>query len=274
MLYNKGTKMTSQKLKAVYYQNNLSSYVSNWRLLMGQILRRPPINIPQELVSLGDNTHDLSVMLSYLDARLTILEETPFVAGQQIDYLAYAEARSFLKVCYLLVRILFDDVSGVIKYFYDKNEPNSGVTKSFDNLLNKSKNGALPEDLSTLLKQTIVQFPEMRSRRVDLEHYYESLLVSFRHDKDGKTILGHFSTKGRTTKEYEDIRQYFGSILCEYQTLIDKLLDHLDAKFVDWYKFKPHRDLNMVQGYAGIMLWWACKYGNYKHKDLKVIEND
>ncbi|MFC1928467.1 hypothetical protein ACFLXK_02550, partial [Chloroflexota bacterium] len=94
--------MTSQKLKAVYYQNNLSGYIGNWRLLMSQIMRRPPIDIPQELVSLGDNTHDLSVMLSYLDARLAILEETPFVAGQQIDYSAYAEARSFLKVCYML----------------------------------------------------------------------------------------------------------------------------------------------------------------------------
>lgn len=269
--------MTSQRPINICHKNSLSGYISNWRLLMNQILRaKPPIDIPQELVSLGDNTHDLSVMLSYLDVKLTILEETPLIAGQQIDYQAYAEARSFLKVCYLLVRILFDDVSGVIKYFYDKNEPNSGVTKSFDDLLNKAKNkaknGTLPEDLSTLLKQTIVHFPEMRSRRVDLEHYYESLLVSFRHDEDGKTILGHFSTKGRTTKEYEDIRQYFGFILCEYHTLIDNLLDHFDTKFVDWYRFKPHRDLNIIQGYAGIMLWWAYKYGNYRHKDLQVSE--
>jgi len=275
MLYNKGSKMTSQKLKAVYHKNNLSGYIGNWRLLMNQILKvQPPIDIPQELVSLGDNTHDLSVMLSYLDARLMILEETPFVAGQQIDYLAYAEARSFLKVCYMLVRILFDDVSGVIKYFYDKKEPKPGVTKSFNSLLNKAKNGKLPEDLSTLLKQTIVNFPKMRNRRVDLEHYYESLMISFRHDEKGKTILGHFSTKQRPVKEYEDIRQYFGCVLCEYQTLIDNLLDHFDVKFVDWYRFKPHRDLNILQGYAGIMLWWAYKYGNYRHKDLVVTEND
>ena len=131
--------------------------------------------------------------------------------------------------------MLFDNISGVVKYFYDKNEPNSGVTKSFDTLLSKAKNGTLPKDLSALLKQTIVNFPEMRSRRVDLEHYYESLLISFRHDEEGKTILGHFRTKYRPIKEYEDIRQYFGSILCEYQTLSDSLLDHFDAKFMDWY---------------------------------------
>ena len=266
--------MTSQKLKNINYYNNLNGYIGNWRMLMSQIMKRPPIDIPQELVSLGDNTHDLSVMLSYLDSRLTTLEETPIVAGTHIDYLAYAEARSFLKVCYLLVRILFDDISGIIKYFYDKNEPNSGVTKSFGDLLNKAKRGNLPEDLSTLLRQTIVQFPKMKDRRDDLLHFYESLLISFRKDEEGKTVLGHFSTKQHPTKEYEDIRQYFGSVLCEYQTLIDNLLDHFDRKFVAWYKFSPHRDLNILQGYVGIILWWAYKYGNYRHSDLVVIEND
>jgi len=265
--------MTSKRPKIIHHQNNLSGYIGNWRLIMNHILKvQPPVDIPQELVSLGDNTHDLSVMLSYLDVKLTILEETPLIAGQQIDYQAYSEARSFLKVCYLLVRILFDDVSGVIKYFYDNNEPNSGVPKDFRKLFNKARNSELPEDLSTLLRQTIVQFPKMKDRRDDLGHFYESLLISFKQDEDGKTILGHFSTKRRTSKEYEDIRQYFGFILCEYQMMIDNMLDHFDTKFVDWYRFKPHRDLNIYEGYAGIMLWWAYKYGNYRHKDLQVSE--
>jgi hypothetical protein len=229
--------------------------------------------IPATFESLQNNTYDLSVMLSYLDARLTILEKTPLIAGQRIDDQAYAEARSFLKVCYLLIRILFDDVSGIIKYFYDKNEPNSGATKSFDSLLNKAKSGELPEDLSKLLVEVIVHFPEMRRRRVNLEHWYESFLISFDKDENGKTIPGHFSTQERTPKEYGDIRQYFGNILCEYQTLIDNLLDHFDAKFVDWYKFKPRRDLNIIQGNAGIMLWWAYKYGGYRHKDLQVSDS-
>ncbi|MCJ7790878.1 MAG: hypothetical protein MUP49_00435 [Dehalococcoidia bacterium] len=243
---------------------------------MNHVLRiQPPVDIPQALVSLSDNTRDLSVMLSYLDVNLTRLEETPLVAGQQIDYQAYSDARTFLKICYLLVRILFDDVSGVIKYFYDKKEPNSGVTYSFNDLLINAEKGKLPEDLSTLLRRTIVQFPIMRGRRNDLEHYYESLLISFRPGEDGKTILGHFSTKRRTAKEYEDIRQIFGSTLCEYQNLIDNILDHFDTKFMDWYRFKPPRASKIIaEGYAGIMLWWAYKYGNYKSKDLVVIEND
>jgi hypothetical protein len=265
--------MTSQRPINICHKNNLSGYIGNWRLTMNQILKvQPPVDIPQELISLGDNTYDLSLMLSYLDDKLTILEKTPLIAGQRIDYQAYAEARSFLKVCYLLVRILFDNVSGVIKYFYDENEPNSGVTKSFSDLLKKDKNGKLPEDLSTLLKQTIIQFPKMKDRRDDLGHFYESLLISFKQDEDGKTILGHFSTKDRPTKEYEDIRQYFGFILCEYQTLVDNLLDHFDTKFEGWYGFAPHRDITIMSDIVDLPLWWAYKYGNYRHKDLQVSE--
>ena len=266
--------MTSRRLKIIHHQSDLIGYISEWRLTVNHVLKiQPPVDIPQALVSLGDNTHDLSVMLSYLDVKLTILEETPLIAGQQIDYQAYSDARTFLKICYLLVRILFNDVAGVIKYFYDKNEPNSGVTMSFNDLLKNAKNGKLSKDLSILLGQTIVHFPIMRGRRDDLEHYYESLLISFRQDENGKTILGHFGTKGRTAKEYEDIRQSFGSILCEFQNLIDNLLDHFDNKFMDWYRFKlPRASKIIAEGYAGIMLWWAYKYGNYKHKDLQVNE--
>jgi len=181
-----------------------------------------------------------------------------------------------LKVCYLLIRIIFDDVSGVIKYFYDKNEPNSGVTKSFNDLLNKAKNGKLPEGLPGLFEGAIVHFPEMRRRRIELEHYYESLLVSFKQGEDGKTILGHFSMKEHAPKDYGDIRQYFGNILCEYQTMIDKLLDHFDTKFGDWYGIappKPSRNLTIMQGCVALPLWWAYKYGGYRHKDLQVSES-
>ena len=278
VLHSKGSEMTSRRLKIMHHQSDLVSYVGNWRLRMNQMNQilnvQPPVDIPQALVSLGDNTRDLSVMLSYLDGKLTILEETPLIAGQEIDYQAYSDARTFLKMCYLLVRILFNDVAGIIKYFYDENEPNSGATISFNDLLRNAEKGRLPKDLSTLLRRTIVQFPIMRGRRDDLEHYYESLLISFGQDEDGKTTVGHFSTKRRTAKQYEDIRQSFGSILCEYQNLIDNILDHFDTKFMDWYRFKPPRASKIyAEGYAGIMLWWAYKYGNYRPKDLVVIED-
>jgi len=60
--------MTSQRPNGIYHKNNLSGYLSNWRLVMDSISKvQPPISIPQEFVSLGDNTYDLSLMLSYLD---------------------------------------------------------------------------------------------------------------------------------------------------------------------------------------------------------------
>ncbi len=194
-----------------------------------------------------------------------------------MDLQAYAEARVFLKASYLFFRILLDDVSGIIKYFYNKKEPKVEVKKSFNDLLKKAKNGELPEDLSKLLERSSSWFPEMRKRRGDLEHQYESLLISFKQNGDGKHILGHFSTKGHTSSEYEDIREYFGFVLCEYQTLIDNLLDHFDTKFRDWYRIvqgKSGRTGSIMSGYVALSLWWAHKYGNYRHKDLQVSEGN
>lgn len=258
----------------INHKNNLSGYIGNWLIMMNNIKKtRPSIRIPQEVVSYNDNSYDLSLMLSYLDNNLTMLEETP-LTPDEFDYMAYAQARGFLKVCYLLLRILLDDVSGIIKYFYNQNEPTVEVKKSFNTLLRKAKNGKLPVDLSETLARPITWFPEMRQRRVNLEHYYESMLISIRHEVDGQIVLGHFGTRGRTVKEYEDIRTYFGFVLCEYQKLIDNLLDHFDSKFRSWYGFAPHRDMTILSNIVDFPLWWAYKYGNYKHKDLHIIDNN
>jgi hypothetical protein len=266
--------MAQSRQTNINHKNNLSGYIGNWLVIMNHFKKtQPPIRIPQEAVSYNDNSYDLSLMLSYLDNNLTILEETP-LTPDKFDYLAYAQARAFLKVCYILLRILLDDVSGIIKYFYDSNEPKVGVPKSFDDLLKKADNRKLPEDLIALLQTSKEWFRKMRERRVDLEHYYESLLISFRQDEGGETILGHFSTKGRTTREYEDIRKYIGFVLCEYQKFIDNLLDHFDSKFRNWYGIAPHRDMTIFDRIVDMPLWWAYKYGNYRHKDLHVIENN
>jgi len=258
----------------INHKNNLSGYIANWLIMMNHLKKtQPPIRIPQAVASYNDNSYDLSLMLSYLDNNLTMLEETP-LTPDQFNYQAYAEARSFLKVCYILLRILLDDLSGIIKYFYDSNEHKVGVPKSFNDILRKADNRKLPEDLIALLQRSNEWFPQMRQRRVDLEHNYESLLVSFRQGEDGETILGHFSTKGHTTREYEDIRKYIGFVLCEYQKLIDNLLDHFDSKFRCWYGFAPHRDMTIFSDIVDLPLWWAYKYGNYRHKDLHIIETN
>ncbi len=258
----------------VSHKNNLSGYIGSWLTVMNHIKKtQPPVRIPQEVISYNDNMYDLSLMLSYMDKNLTILEETP-LTPEKFDYLAYAQARAFMKVCYMFFRVILDDVSGIIKHFYDENEHPIKVMKSFNDLLKKADSRKLPEDLIALLQPSKEWFREMRKRRDDLEHRYESLLISFRQDEDGKNILGHFSTKGYTTREYEDIRQYFGFVLCEYQKLIDNLLDHFDSKFRNWYGIAPPREVTTFYHIIDMPLWWAYKYGNYRHKDLQVIENN
>ena len=266
--------MAQSRKTNINHKNSLSGYIGNWLTVMNHIKKtQPPIRIPRVVVSYNDNMYDLSLMLSYLDNNMTILEETP-LTPDKFDHLAYAQARLFLKACYMFLRILLDNVSGIIKYFYDYNEPRVGVPKHFDDLLKKADDHKLPEDLITLLQQPKEWFYQMRERRDDLEHRYESLLISFRQGEGGKTILGHFSTMGHTTREYEDIRQYFGFVLCEYQKLIDNLLDHFDSKFRNWYGIAPHRDITILDRIVDMPLWWAYKYGNYRHKDLHIIENN
>ncbi len=265
--------MAQDRRTIINHKNNLSGYIGSWLNVMNNIKKtQPPIRIPQEVVSYNDNTYDLSLMLSYLDNNLKILEKTP-LTPDKFDYLAYAQARAFMKVCYMFLRIILDDVSGIIKHFYDENEHPIIVPKSFDDLLKKADNRKLPEDLIALIQPSKEWFCQMRQRRVDLEHNYESLLISFRQGKNGENILGHFSTMGHTTKEYEDIRQYIGFVLCEYQKLIDNLLDHFDSKFRNWYGFAPPRDITILDRIVDMPLWWAYKYGNYRHKDLAENNN-
>jgi hypothetical protein len=233
---------------------------------------QPPLGIPQVVGSFGENTYDFSLMLSYLDNKLAVLEETP-LSPRQFNYMAYAEARVFLKACYMFFRILLDDISGILEFFYKKKEPKVKIGSSFDDLLKHAKNGSLPSDLCKLLERPSSWFPEMRDRRDDLVHRYDSFLISFKQRENGKNILGHFSTKRGASKDYKDIREYFGYLLCEYQMLIDALLDFFDIKFRGWYELSPPRNLTIMMGCTALPLWWAHKYGNYEHKELQVAEN-
>jgi hypothetical protein len=259
--------MAWNKPASISHTNDLSGYVSEWVTSMNLLKKpEPRIRTPRAVISYVDNRYDLSLMLSYLDNMLTALEETP-----RFDDLAYAQARAFLKVCYLLLRVQLDDVAGIIKYFYDAKEPQVGVPKSFNDLLKKADRQKLPEDLINVLQPTTAWFGPMRGRRGNLEHDYESLLISFKQDSEGKKRLGHFSTMGGTTKEYEDVREYFGSVLCGLQQLIDRLLDHFDAKSRYWYGFAPFRHSSTFLGIVNMPLGWAYEYGAYRHKDLHVI---
>ena len=273
--------MDTERSIIVEHKNEFSTYLGDWVTMMRNVVNimRPEeanryrlSRIPATFQSLHIHAYDLSVVLAQLDSRLRVLEEKPL---PQLDYQAYAEAGVFLKAFYLFFRILLDDVSGVIKFFYKKNEPGVAVTKSFNDLLKNAKRGKLPNGLSRLLERPSSWFPEMRERRGNLVHDYESFLISIDIGGGSKNVLGHFSIRSGAASTYGDIRKYFGFLLCEHQMLIDNLLDHFDTKFRDWYgvvQGKASRNLTIMQGCVAVPLWWAYKYGNYRHEDLQVSE--
>lgn len=235
------------------------------------------VRYPKQFESFSFNSDDLSVLFTHLDDSLRVLEETP-ITPAQFSYQAYAEAKVFLKSCYVFFLVLLDDVAGIIEYFYRKNEPTVEVKKGFSDLLNKAnKNKLSSSELSELVKTANLWFPEVKRRRDDLVHKYEILLVSLKQNSNGGNIAGQFSTKEIPARNYEDIRHYFGFVLCEYQKFIDNLLDHFDNKFEAWYRMGRGRSSRTnchYIGSAGIMLWWAYRYGNYRNSDLHVIENN
>ena len=282
--------MSSPQLIRIVHKNDLRAYLGDWKNSMnimsnaisrmvskeeGQRYRIT--RNPKPFESFSFDSDDLSVLLAYLDDRLRVLEET-LITPNQFPYQAYAEAKVFLKSCYVFFLILLDDIAGIIEYFYKKNEPTVEVKKKFSDLLGKANKDKLSSrELSELLKGANLWFPEVMKRRDDLVHKYETLLISLKQNQDGKNIVGQFSAKEIPTRDYEDIRDYFGFVLCEYHKFVDSLLDHLDGKFKAWYgivRGKSSRTTSIIEGSAGIMLWWAYRYGNYRQEDLAVIEDD
>lgn len=237
----------------------------------GKRKRQP---IPKTFQAIASQTFDLSVMLMYLDSKLRILENNK--SSLAMNHQVYADAIVFLKAAYLFFRILLDTLAGATEYFYQKNE-GINLPSSFNGLLKKEKRGKLPKDLSFILEKAHIWFPEFTKRRNDLVHHYESFLILFGKNKSGVDILEHSSnrTKENKLKNYGEIRQYFGFLLSGYQRLIDDLLDHFDTKFRTWYGIivsKSSRTQTQMEGNAACMLWWAAKYGDYKHPDLVIQE--
>lgn len=275
--------MSPQTQIRITHKNDLRAYLGDWKTQMGilyiTIAKRKPeeskryhmTRIPKPIESFSFNSNDFSILLRYLDNTLRILEETP-VTPSEFPYQAYAETRVFLKAFFIFLRILLDDLSGIIEYFYKTNE-RLDLPESFDDLLKKADKSKLPEDLSKLLRPRRSWFQELKKTRDDLIHYYDSILISFKQNGEGRNVVGHFNIKGRTPYIHEDTRKYIGLVLSEYQELIDDLLDHFDERFKDWYgivRGKTSRTTSIIEG--DITLWWAYKYGNYRDQALQVDE--
>ena len=279
--------MSSPKLIRIVHKNDLSAYLGDWKNAMylayltisrknqSESQRYHITRIPTPIESFSFNSTDFSILLGYLDDRLRILEQVK-IAPNQFSYQSYAEARVFLKTFFFFFRILLDDLSGIIGYFYKANRVIE-LPRSFDDLQKKAVKQSLPDDLQQILQPTLLWFSKMKDSRDDLVHHFDSILLSFKQGKGGKNIVGHFNIKGRSSYIEEDTRQHIGLLLCEYQKFIDNLLDHFDTKFGEWYGIiqgESGRTTSILQGSAGITLWWAYRYGNYRNDNLQVIESD
>lgn len=268
--------MKSQSIPIiVQHKNCLTTYLSDWMMMIKMLNNKVPhcydLNrVPTTFESLSNNTYDLSVVLANLHSRLQLLEEKPL---NQLDSLAYSEARVFLKAFFVFFRILLDNVSGVIEFLYNKNQRGEAVAGSFRDLLKNAEGDKLPANLRSQIIETKSWFYEATDIRDDLVHHYDSFLISIDDVEGGKNILGFFNVKGRTYRSNISIRLFLGKFLNQYQTFIDNLLDHLDEKFVDWHKThmgKSSRNITILQGCTAMPIYWAYKYGNYKHPDLLV----
>jgi len=260
------------------HKNDLSAYLSDWKMKMemmnksSKIGKNKPQPIPKTFQAIFIQTTDLWIVLRYLDSKLKILENNKLPFSEK--YQDYADAIVFLKVTYMFYRILLDTLAGVIAYFYKKNE-RINLPHSFHDLLKKSKNWQkFPNDLNFIFEKAHIWFPEFKERRVDLVHHYKSFLILLKKNKSGEYILEHSNRSyGNKFKNFGEIREYIGFLLCVYQQLIDDLLDHFDTKFKDWYGIIAGRSSRTQGSREGDMLWWwAVKYGNYKHSDLKIKE--
>lgn len=274
--------MDGEETLQATHKNYLSTYLGDWKNILdlksslGSVKTRRGglTTTPAPFQSFASSTHDLYVVLAHLDAQMQTLEKQPPL---KLDYMAYSESKVFLKAFYIFFRILLDDIAAIIEYFYKHNEPKVAIPERYNELLKKAMNGSLPPDLTRLLTPTNSWFSTMKGRRDDLVHKYESLLISIEQGTHGQNRLGHFGIKQRSPMPYGDIREYIGALLNCYQTLIDSLLDHLDTKFLDWYRIvqgQSGRHMTILVGRAALPLWWAYHYGGYRHEHLQIMNPD
>jgi hypothetical protein len=267
----------------VKHKNDFSSYLSDWfttlqmvRLNLRAQTQKTVLAKPKVFQALGENKYELCLMLHHLHTRMHQLEERSVI---QIDLMSYSEARVFLKSVYIFCRILLDTVAAVIEYFYKKNEK-INLPHSFHGLTSKQKAGQLPDELSKALSQTLSWFPDFKSRREDLVHNYQSFLILFQKDPKGKLALDHTYLSPSNISIGEtlgDIRHYVGFLLRSYQELVDALLDLFDLKFKDWYGMvqgQRSRTETIMEGISAYVLWWAARYGNYQHADLRICDEE
>jgi hypothetical protein len=191
------------------------------------------------------------------------------------DFGSYSEAMAFLDAIYLFSRMVLDSVVGIVRHLYKSNE-NRELPKSFDGMFKKALRGELPDNLNAVFLKAKAWFPQLKDRRDDIVHHYETYSIGFKEDAEGKMTPLQFSPRNKThAMRGEDLRSYIGVVMAGYQRFTDTLLDHLDTTVLRWYGVVTSinsRQLTILEGRSANILWWAYRYGGYKHDSLVVEE--
>ena len=262
----------------VIHKNCLFGYLGNVRMALAARARAggqsSMVRIPQPLQSLIRHEYNLCVMLDLFDERLKRFEAT--IDSEKPDFGAYSEAITFLDSIYLFTRILLDRTAGIVRHYYKCNE-RIDLSKSFGELLKKSKQGQLPEGLNEVFSGCEAWFSQLKDRRDDIVHHYETYFIGFERNSQGEMTVMQFSPRNKTHDIPEkDLRSYLGQVMAGYQRFVDSLLDHWDVTFYRWFGIVASvnsRQHTILDGRSANIVLWAFRYGQYMHDALVVEES-
>jgi len=236
------------------------------------------LTVPQPVQSLMRHELNLCLMLELFDKSLTRFEKSLNVKKEDIDYGAYSDAISFLDAIYLFSRILLDSAAGVVRHYYNCNNRGQELDKSFNNLYKKSVKEELPNNLNKVFSECETWFPQLRKRRNDIVHHYETNFIGIRRNTNGETAALQISHRENTHALSDevlrsDLRSYIGMVMAGYQRFIDGLLDYWDEMFIRWYSISVFRHSTHLMGRRANILWWAYQYGEYRNDNMVVSES-
>ncbi len=267
----------------ISHKNCLSSYLGHWLTVMDVKARaegRPSsgLRVTQPLQSLMRHKLNLCLMLELFDECLTRFERSLNSDKADCDYGAYSEAICFLDAIYFFAKMLLDSVAGIVRH-RDLNKSDRGreLPKRFNVMYKESLKGKLPTNLNTVFSECKPWFPQLKARRDAIVHDYETYLIVFGQNSEGKKTAQQFSPRENAHAiDDEDLRSYIGMVMAGYQRFVDGLLDYWDEMFRCWYGITESvnsRTLTIFEDRNAKILWWAYQYGGYRNDNMVVSES-
>ena len=231
------------------------------------------LQVPQPLQSLRRHELSLCLMLELFDERLTRFEKSLSGEIADYDYGAYSEAMAFLDAIYLFSRMLLDSAAGIVKHLHGC-DTGRALPTSFNDIFKKSVRGELPNGLNAVFSGCDAWFPQLKHRRDDIVHRFETYFIGFTQRSKGGAIAVQFSPRREPPAiGNEDLRSYVGTVMAGYQGFVDRLLDYWDEVFRGSHAISVSRNRTIFEGRSGNILLWAYRYGEYRNDNLLIGES-